>query len=105
MDDGRRETMDVSPYGAQQHDRSSQRGTPMSHKRVREEDIAELLENPPLNRHRTSPSGMHSPHISPMRASDPMCHTPVGHLGRDGELTAVEMGLRWAVHQRLGARK
>ena len=95
--------MDVSPYGAQQCGRTSQSTTPMSHKRMREDDITQILNDPPLKQ-KTSPSCMHSPH-SPLRAADPMCHTPLGHLGGDCELPAVEMGVSWGVKQHLGPRK
>lgn len=117
--------MDVSPYPAPAIQRTplsatSHNSTPSSHKRLREEDIKALLAEPPLRQQQETWS---PPKRSSVNASaggrdgiggasgsgDPstssaMCVTPIAGFTNSSATAAIELGVRWAVHQRQGPR-
>lgn len=115
--------MDVSPYPAPSFGRTPQSScshsaTPSSHKRLREEDIAQLMAEPPLKQQEpwSSPKrnsmssddghGAGAPNApgSGGPSSSAMCVTPIAGFTTNSATAALEMGVRWAVHQRQGPR-
>ncbi len=115
--------MDVSPYpvpalGRTPLGATSHNATPSSHKRLREEDIQALLAEPPLKQQEpwSSPkrSGAHGcpedreggrgSSGSGEPSTSAMCVTPIAGFTTNSATAALELGVRWAVHQRQGPR-
>ena len=79
----------------------------MSMKRMRDDEYLRYLDEPPLKQ-QSSSEMLASPH-SPTHTSSSnvgaMCLTPMAGFGADEATQALEMGVRWAVHQRQGPRR
>ena len=105
--------MDVSPYPGPSFGRSprsapSHTATPSSHKRMREDDAISYLhtEPPPKQQEPMSPKSASGANAGNGEGScsSAMCVTPMAGFAADSATQALEVGVRWAVHQRQGPR-